>query len=96
MTHYFITRHPGAKDWAKRQNIAIDQWLSHLDTSQVKAGDCVFGNLPIHHAAEICAKGAHYYHLSLDTSAESRGKELSADDMQALGARLQLFYISEY
>lgn len=93
MTRFFITRHQGAKDWAKRQNIHVDQWLDHLDTNKVQAGDCVIGNLPVQHAAEICAKGAYYYHLSLNIPAHYRGKELSADDMQALGAYLQRFHI---
>ena len=58
MTTWFISRHPGAIEWVKQQNIQINRFESHLDTSLVQANDVVIGTLPIHLAAEVCQKGA--------------------------------------
>lgn len=68
MTTWFISRHLGAIEWIKQQNIQIDHFESHLDTSLIQAGDVVIGTLPIHLAAEICQKGAKFYFLSVNVS----------------------------
>ena len=60
MAVWFVFRHPGAIEWVKLQNIQIDRFESHLDTSLVQAGDVVIGTLPIHLAAEVCQKGAKF------------------------------------
>ena len=93
MTTYFITRHTGAKQWAEQQGFPIDRMLQHLDTNHIQPGDIVIGSLPVNLAAEVCAKGARYIHICLDLPFESRGKELSTDDMQRLGAKLQAYQI---
>lgn len=93
MTTYFITRHPGAKDWAMRQGLRVDRIVEHLDPAFVAAGDVVIGSLPVNLAAEVCARGARYLHLSLDLPAALRGRELSAEDMERLGARLEEFSV---
>lgn len=93
MTTYFISRHPGAVEWARRQGLAVDVWLAHLDLHQVQAGDTVAGTLPIHLAAQVCARGAKYLHLSVDLPALWRGRELSADELAQRGARLEAFHI---
>ena len=93
MTTYFISRHPGAIEWAARQHMQVDQRLAHLDPAIVKAGDTVIGSLPVNLAAKVCAAGAVYRHLSLDLPAEMRGKELTADDMERLGAYVERFDI---
>lgn len=87
MTALFVTRHPGAVDWAARQGIAA-RMVAHLDTGTVGPGDTVMGTLPVHLVAEVCARGARYLHLSLDLPAEARGRDLSADEMVRFGARL--------
>ena len=89
MTTYFITRHPGAIDWAKQQGIQVDQQLNHLDTSIIQKGDTVLGTLPVNLIAEVCERGGHYYHLILELAPEMRGKELTAEDMQNSHARLE-------
>ena len=94
MTTFFITRHPGALEWAARQGIVTDRQVMHLDTADVSAGDTVIGSLPVHLAAEICQRGARYFNLSLDLPAHARGKELSADELDAYNARLEAFEIS--
>ena len=59
----------------------------------VQPGDTVMGSLPVNLAAQVCAKGAAYWHLSVVLPLERRGQELSADELERLGAHLQLFHI---
>ncbi len=72
----------------------IDRYLPHLDPALVHVGDTVIGSLPVNLAAQVCAAGARYLHLSLDLPAELRGRELSADDLRRLGARVAPFVIA--
>lgn len=88
MTTFFISRHPGAVVWAMRQGLHIDRVVPHLDPADVAAGDTVMGTLPVPLAANVCARGARYIHLSVNLPAELRGQELSADQLDALGAAL--------
>ena len=85
---WFVSRHPGAIEWAQRQNLVIDRWVDHLDPAEVQAGDRVIGTLPVNLAADICKRGARYFHLSLQVPAEWRGRELSSDDLQQLTAQI--------
>lgn len=94
VTVYFVSRHAGAAEWFARQGLAVDRTVAHLDVNAIGAGDVVIGSLPVNLAAQICARGARYWHLSLALPPESRGRELSADDMARLGARLQEFQVT--
>ena len=87
MTNYFVTRHTGAIEWALHRGIDAVSVL-HLDPGQVKAGDAVQGILPIHLVAEINRKGVRYLHLEMEMSQDARGQELSADDLERMGAKL--------
>lgn len=87
MTARFVTRHAGAAEWARRQGITAEI-VAHLDIETVRPGDLILGTLPVSLAAEVCARGARYLHLDLDIPPEARGRELTADDMDALGAEL--------
>ena len=89
MTTLFVTRHPGAVEWAARQGLHIDRHVAHLDPASIAPGDSVIGILPVHLAAQLCARGARYLHLSLDLPAAARGRELSADELDAYGARIE-------
>lgn len=93
MTTYFISRHAGAIDWIRKQGVAVDVQMAHLNIALVKPGDVVIGTLPVNLAAEVCARNATYIHLSLDLPYESRGVELDAEDMQRLGAKLEEYRI---
>jgi CRISPR-associated protein Csx16 len=84
----FVTRHTGAVEWAARHGIAIDGTVAHLDLDEVQPGDVVIGTLPVHLAAEVCARRARYLHLTLELPPERRGLELTAEDMARFGARL--------
>ena len=46
------------------------------------------GTLPVHQAAEVIARQAHYWHLEMNLPRELRGQELSADQVRGLSARL--------
>ncbi len=93
MTTWFVSRHPGAIAWAARQGLAVDRQVTHLDLAEIKADDTVIGTLPIHLAAEVCARGARFFNLSLDLPPEVRGRELSADDLERFGARIEPYDI---
>lgn len=92
MTTWFISRHPGAIDWMRQHGPAFDRHVPHLDPAEVKAGDRVIGTLPIHLVAEVCARGAEYWHLSLELPPSARGQELSAQELSRFGATLQRFH----
>ncbi len=93
MTTWFVTRHPGAVEWAARQGLQIDRHVAHLDPASIAPGDTVIGILPVNLAARICERGAHYLNLSLDLPAEARGQELSADELEGFRARLEAFEV---
>jgi len=94
-TTWFVSRHPGAIEWAKRQGLSIDRWVEHLDPAEVAVGDTVIGTLPVNLAAEACKRGAYYLHLSLKVPAEWRGRELSADELRSLAAHIEPFFIEQ-
>ncbi len=93
MTTWFVSRHPGALQWMQQHGPAFDCHVPHLDPASVQAGDKVIGTLPVHLAGQVCARGAVYLHLVLETPPEARGRELSAQELAALGATLQGFDI---
>ena len=89
MTTYFISRHPGAVDWAESQGFHVDERLAHFDATIVNEGDRVIGTLPINLVAEVNARGGEYLHLTLELPPDMRGKELTAAAMQEYSARLE-------
>jgi len=89
---YFVTRHPGAIKWAQRNGLRARKIeMKDFDPQVVQPGDVVAGTLPIHLVAELNQRGAHYWHLTMDVPVDMRGRELTADDMDACGARLDEF-----
>ena len=94
MTTWFISRHEGAKEWAKQKGMQIDCWCEHLDVSQINKDDVVIGTLPVHLAAEVCAKGAKFYFLSINLNHEQRGHELTAKDLFDLECSIEQFNVN--
>jgi CRISPR-associated protein Csx16 len=91
---YFVTRHPGAVTWAAEGGArARKVEMNNFDPATVQRGDVVMGTLPVHLAAEVNARGGHYWHLSLDTPVQWRGKELNAAQMREFNARLEEFRV---
>jgi CRISPR-associated protein Csx16 len=93
VTVYFVSRHPGAREWAATEGLAVDEFIPHLDITRVRAGDVAIGSLPVNLAAEVCAHGARYRHLLLDLPADARGMELTAEAMRRHGVRLEEFWV---
>ena len=92
----FVTRHRGAITWAVRHGLrARKVEMSNFDFASVGPGDVVMGTLPVHLIAEVNRRGAHYWHLAMDVPPEARGQELSADEMDAYGARLDEFRVTD-
>jgi CRISPR-associated protein Csx16 len=89
---YFVSRHIGAHEWAARKGFNV-QVVTHFDTEIVQDGDTIIGTLPIHLAARVCERGGRYLHLILDLTADDRGKEISADRMSDLGARIEEYRV---
>lgn len=92
-TVWFVSRHPGAVEWARRKGLAVQRQVAHLDVEQVDRGDTVIGTLPVNLAAKVCERGARYLNLSLDLPEEARGRELGADELERYGARLEAFAV---
>jgi len=91
---FFVSRHPGAIEWAKRYHWSVRTLFApHLDVAVIAPGDVVIGNLPVHLAAKVCASGARYLHLTVDLPAHQRGAELSADQLEAAGAHLVAYRV---
>ncbi len=67
--------------------------MPHLDPSAVSAGDIIIGTLPVNLVAEVCARGARYRHLAFAASFESRGRELSADELDSAGASIEEYHV---
>ena len=95
MTRWFVSRHPGAVEWAKRQDIAIDRFVSHLVMNDVQSGDHVYGTLPVELAAEVCERGARFFSLCVGVTEEQRGLDLTADTLCQLNARLREYHVTE-
>jgi len=93
MTIYFVSRHPGASDWAVGEGVEYDRLVTHLDPERIMRGDTVIGSLPVNLAATVCSRGARYLHLTLDLPAELRGQELDADQLRELGAHLEPYRV---
>lgn len=93
MATWFVSRHPGAIAWATAQGLSVDYLVPHLEVAHVQSGDTVIGTLPVHLAAQVCARGAQFFNLSMDIPAQWRGLELSADQLLECNARLERFNV---
>ncbi len=80
--------------WASRQDLEIHHQVDHLDINQIQSGDQVFGTLPVNLVEEVCTRNARYFHLSLVVPEHLRMIELSADQMDALGAKFEEYIVN--
>lgn len=92
---WFVSRHAGAAQWAAAQGLQWDRLVGHLDLSRVADGDRVYGTLPAHLVAQLCARGVQYWHLATDCPAEMRGLELAAPTMRSCGAHFVRLHVAE-
>ncbi|KXW57588.1 putative CRISPR-associated protein [Ferrovum myxofaciens] len=95
MTIFFVSRHPGAIEWAAHHGLKVDKQIAHLDPADIRSGDMVIGTLPVNIASEVLTRGGRFFNLSLDMPPEARGMELSADDMERFGARIEEFFVKK-
>lgn len=93
MSVWFVSRHLGAVVWAKNNQLKVDFWVKHLSIEDISNDDVVIGILPVNIAAEVCARGARYFNLSINLPYNLRGKELSEDDLVLAGAKLEEFIV---
>lgn len=71
----------------------MDEHIAHLDPARIAPGDIVIGILPVNLVARVCERGGRYFNLSLDLPPEARGRELSADELETYGARLEGYMV---
>lgn len=96
MTVYFITRHPGALQWAKQNQLHYDVHAEHLlCISQLQAGDTVVGTLPINMVYQLNKRQVSYIHLSLQIPPDLRGIELTAEQLNGCKATLEKFEVNK-
>ena len=96
MTTYFITRHPGAIEWAKQNLLHYDVHAAHLlDLSLLQSGDTVVGTLPINLVNQLNQSGVGYIHLSLEIPPSLRGVELTAEQLRSCNASLEKFEVNK-
>ena len=84
-----VDRHAGAVAWCESTGVHFDEYRPHFDGLVVGPGDTVVGTLPVNLAADVCSHRARYIHLTMDIPLELRGRELSEDEMNRCGARLE-------
>lgn len=84
---WLVTRHQATKDWLLAK-MGFDSIVDHLDINLIHDGDEVVGVLPINIAAEVCAKGARYFHVAIQVTKDQRGKELDDQELAQLDPKL--------
>ena len=86
---HLVSRHPGALAWLHRHARPGPVFVhTHLDRLEFDAGDIVCGVLPVHLMARINQLGARVAVIEMDVPADLRGRELSPEELDAVGARL--------
>lgn len=97
MTVYFVSRHPGAAEWALRRGFGEATLVRHFDPAVLNPGDTVIGTLPVNLAADVCERGCAFFFLVMELTKEDReGRrlpDLSADEMEARGAFVRRFSV---
>jgi len=88
--NYIVSRHPGAVDWMRRRMGGQPfEVFEHLEPGFRPApGERVCGVLPLTWVERIHRAGAECWVLEVELPAALRGKELSAEQLDALQARL--------
>lgn len=81
-----VSAHDGAVEWLERQGIACPVF-DNVTADQIR-GKRVIGNLPI----PLAAEAAEIVAINIDT----RGEELTADQMEAMGAKLIVYRVEKY
>jgi len=67
--------------------------ISLLTAADVGAADTVIGSLPVNLAAAVCKRGARYLHLLLEVPEAWRRRELTANELLVIAARLDAYHV---
>lgn len=100
MTVYFVSRHEGARFWARyhgRRGLLphrIDRFVEHLNAQAIERGDIVIGTLPLQEIAAVQRNGGRFIGLDIRVPPHRRGQELSATEMVHFGATLTPYRVS--
>jgi CRISPR-associated protein Csx16 len=99
MTLTLLSRHPGAIEWSRKRLTELgfqgpQRVLSHLAEAELAPGDVVCGVLPLGLAAKLCAQGVRVLAIDMALPEHLRGVELSAEQLDALQARLVEYRVS--
>jgi CRISPR-associated protein Csx16 len=88
-----LTRHSATATWL-RSHIGGVEIYEHLDQpllASLTAGDTVVGTLPITLIAQLTKMKVFYTHFAVDVPEGLRGKELTLDQLETHGARLESY-----
>lgn len=99
----FVTRHKGAIEWARRHGVLGTKTvfaktvpnLTEDILSEINEKYTIVGDLPVHIAARVCAKGARFFYLDIGDKDKSSIKELTANEMEMCGTRIIEYRIEE-
>ena len=94
MSVWFVSRHQGAIDWIKEQQIQIDCWTTHIDCKDVEPGDTVIGVMSLAMAANFCEKNVKCLVLTYDVPQALRGQELDAKTLADFGCKLVRYQVT--
>ena len=87
-TDLIVTRHPGAATWVQQVLGRPVRRVAHLEVTELRPGMRYHGVFPLDLAAAICAAGSECWAISLRVPPALRGQELTALQLEQLGARL--------
>lgn len=93
MRTWVVSRHPGALTWLQHRGFKNYHQVAHLDPTVPQPGDVVVGNVPVPLIAALTERDIAYYHLTVPLTLERRGAELSCEELDHLGARLERFEV---
>ncbi len=93
MKTIIVTRHPGAVEWLRRKGFQgeVIQHLAEIPTEPTR----VVGVLPLVLAYQLLAAGHEVYLIEFPVRNGPRGQELTAEEMEAAGAKLLRFGLRE-
>jgi len=86
-----VSRHAGAIEWLRRHGVT-GEVVSHVDTDTDLEGKILIGNAPLW----IAAQADEIWTIEMpELPAELRGKDISAEQMEELGAKLGRYYVQK-
>lgn len=91
---YIIARSTVVRHWiadtAKIEHARNARYLNDTDFAAMKAGDQVFGTLPVDDIAKIIAKGCDYYHANVPESHKGNPR-ITVAYLNEIGCTLQQY-----